>query len=77
MYSDQFQAKIDALIAEYPELTESQLMEAAQNVDSFGYPYEEESDRVLTLMQLVWEELPNSITAVNTNAPFGGIFEEY
>jgi hypothetical protein len=47
MYSDQFEAKIDALIAEYPELTESQVMEAAQNVDSFGYPYEEESDRVL------------------------------
>jgi hypothetical protein len=47
MYTDQFEAKIDALIAEYPELTESQLMEAAQNVDSFGYPYEEESDRVL------------------------------
>ena len=47
MYTDQFEAKIDALIAEYPELTESQVMEAAQNVDSFGYPYEEESDRVL------------------------------
>jgi hypothetical protein len=47
MYTNQFEAKIDALIAEYPELTESQVMEAAQNVDSFGYPYEEESDRVL------------------------------
>jgi hypothetical protein len=47
MNSDQFQAKLEALIAEYSELTESQVMEAAQNVDSFGYPYEEESNRVL------------------------------
>ena len=47
MNTDQFQAKLDALIAEYPELTENQVMEAGQNVDSFGYPYEEESDRVL------------------------------
>jgi hypothetical protein len=47
MNTDQFQAKLEALIAEYPELTESQVMEAGQNVDSFGYPYEEESERVL------------------------------
>jgi hypothetical protein len=52
MHSDQFQAKLEELIAEYPELTESQVMEAAQNVDSFGYPYEEESDHAACLEAL-------------------------
>ena len=47
MYSDQFQAKLEALIAEFPELTENQAIEAAENLDTFGYPFEEESDRVL------------------------------
>ena len=47
MYSNQFQAKLEALIAEYPELTENQVIEADENLESFGYPFEEESDRVL------------------------------
>ena len=47
MYSDQFIAKMEALIAEYPWLTENQVIEADENLQSFGYPFEEESDRVL------------------------------
>jgi hypothetical protein len=47
MHSDQFQAKLEELIAEYPELTENQVIEADENLESFGYPFEEESDRVL------------------------------
>ncbi len=47
MYSDQFVAKWESLIAEYPCLTANQVTEAAENLDTFGYPFDEESDRVL------------------------------
>ena len=47
MHSDEFAARMEALVAEYPELTESQVIEAAENLNTFGYPFEEESDRVL------------------------------
>lgn len=47
MYSDEFIAKMEALIAEYPHLTENQVIEADENLESFGYPFEEESQRVL------------------------------
>lgn len=47
MNSDQFEAKWEALIAAYPQLTENQVIEAAENLDTFGYPFDEESDRVL------------------------------
>ena len=47
MHSDEFAARMDALVAEYPWLTENQVIEAAENLSTFGYPFEEESDRVL------------------------------
>ena len=47
MYSNEFAAKMDALVAEYPWLTENQITEADENLNTFGYPFDEESDRVL------------------------------
>ena len=47
MHSNEFQAKWESLIAEYPWLTENQVTEAAENLNTVGYPFDEESDRVL------------------------------
>ena len=47
MDSNKFQAKWESLIAEYPSLTANQVIEAAENLNTFGYPFDEESDRVL------------------------------
>lgn len=61
MYSDEFQAKFEARIAEFPELTENEVIEASENLDTFGYPFDEESDRVLDAF----------------SACLGGTYEQY
>lgn len=47
MTHEEFQARWEETRSEFPELTESQVVESAENLHTFGYPYEEESERVL------------------------------